>query len=425
MTTFEVFFWFIVILIVIAGYVKYSNIDNAEITSASKSQKSIKLELATIPSRLGGAFIDFLIVIILTAVFMFIWGLIVGLQGNESYYSKEYSDTLWQGRGILVGLATDLVYTVTMHSSKSSATFGQKAVGIKIANENGNRVSFGKVLLRYFVSLISSILLKLGFAIALFTKNKKTLHELASGTIVIKDFPDAIEIIQTNQNSVEVSSSSNVSNPIINTPISLKGASMEDAYVQANTPQVKFANGSMEEAYQSSLPTRNISAIELNFTIANQSAPKSSIDSDVIWGEIYKEFESEERNLGLWARLFAQHEGNETKAKAEYLKIRFDTKLEELRKAALTSQDDAKVFARKDYVNKTEETCIKDNVFDLYTSSGYEIYVFPNGNAAYKRFKIYKVYESKEAAINAIKIYLRTEVVGRTGFIRDFREEDL
>ena len=181
----------------------------------------------------------------------------------------------------------------------------------------------------------------------------------------------------------------------------------------------------IEGAYKSTLPTRNISDIELNFTIANQSAPKSSIDSDVIWGETYKEFESGERNLGLWARLFAQHEGNETKAKAEYLKIRFDSKLEELERVASNSQDAAKVFARKDYVEKTEETCVKDNIFDLYTSSGYEIYVFPNGNAAYKRFKIYKVYESKDAAINAIKIYLRTEVVGRTGFIRDFSEEDL
>ena len=171
----------------------------------------------------------------------------------------------------------------------------------------------------------------------------------------------------------------------------------------------------MKGAYQSTLPTRNISAIELNFTIANQSTPKQSINSDAIWEEIYKEFESGERNLGLWARLFAQHEGNETKAKAEYLKIRFDSKLEELEKAGSNSQDAAKVFARKDYVEKTEETCIKDNVFDLYTSSGYEIYVFPNGNAAYKRFKVYKVYESKDAAINAIKIYLRTEVVGRTG----------
>ena len=180
----------------------------------------------------------------------------------------------------------------------------------------------------------------------------------------------------------------------------------------------------MKDAYQSTLPTRNISVIELNFIIANQSTPKQAINSDAIWEEIYKEFESGERNLGLWARLFAQHEGNETKAKAEYLKIRFDSKLEELERADSNSQDAAKVFARKDYVNKTEETCIKDNVFDLYTSSGYEIYVFPNGNAAYKRFKIYKVYESKEAAINAIKIYLRTEIVGRTGFIRDFREED-
>jgi hypothetical protein len=181
----------------------------------------------------------------------------------------------------------------------------------------------------------------------------------------------------------------------------------------------------MEGAYPSTLPTRNISDIELNFTIANQNTPKLSIDSDAIWEEIYKEFESGERNLGLWARLFTQHEGNETKAKAEYLKIRFDSKLEEQERAASNSMDAAKVFARKDYVEKSEETCVKDNVFDLYTSSGYEIYVFPNGNAAYKRFKVYKVYESKDAAINAIKLYLCTELVGRTGFIRDFREDDL
>jgi len=425
-TTFETFFWLIVICIVIAAYVRFLKDEWLNIIpSVSKTQKSVKVELATIPSRLGGAFIDFLIVIILVVVIMFIWGLILGLQGSENYDSIEASNTLWQGRGILVGLATDLVYTVAMHSSKANATFGQKAVGIKIANENGSTISLGKVLLRYFVSLISSILLKLGFAIALFTKNKKTLHELASGTIVIKDSPEETQVIHNNENSVEVSSPSYELNIKNNTPIRLKEASMEDAYRQANTPQVKFAKDSMEDAYQNTLPTRSVSAIELNFTIANQNAPKPSINSDVIWAEIYKEFESAERNLGLWARLFAQHEGNETKAKAEYLKIRFDSKLEELERAASTSQDAAKTFERKDYVNKTEETCIKDNVFDLYTSSGYEIYVFPNGNAAYKRFKVYKVYESKDAAINAIKIYLRTEVVGRTGFIRDFREEDL
>lgn len=406
MDIFEVIFWLFVICIVIAAYVRFLNAGVGTDSTSKKKSIRTKFELATIPSRLGAAFIDFLLVLIVTVVVIFVWGFLVGLNGSEISFSREYRENLWQSRGILVGLATDFIYTVVMHSGKGNATFGQKAVGIKIANENGTTISFGKVLLRYFVSLISSILLKLGFAIALFTKNKKTLHELASGTIVIKDLADSMEKNQANENFEEVSSTSNASNSKINTPISLKGISNEDAY-------------------QSSLPTRNVSAIELNFTIANQSAPKSLINSEVIWEEIYKEFESEERNIGLWARLFAQYEGNETKAKAEYLKIRFDAKLEEYKKAATTSQKAAQVFARKDYVAKTEETCIKENVFDLYTSSGYEIYVFPNGNAAYKRFRVYKLYESKEAAINAIKVYLRTEVVGRTGFIRDFREEDL
>lgn len=195
--------------------------------------------------------------------------------------------------------------------------------------------------------------------------------------------------------------------------------------VEHPTPSKPIKEISMEDAHKRTLPSQSSSKNELNFQIANQTITKVEIDEGTVWADIYKEFDSDKRNIGLWARLFSQNEGNETKAKAEYLKVRFDSKVKELKEAATSSQETAIASSREDYLNRKEEVCIKDKVFDLYTSSGYEVYVFPNGNAAYKRFKIYKIYESKEAAINAIKIYLRTEVVGRTGFIRDLREEDL
>jgi hypothetical protein len=163
----------------------------------------------------------------------------------------------------------------------------------------------------------------------------------------------------------------------------------------------------------------------LNFKITNTSYTKVRIDEGSIWADVYKEFDSSDRNVGLWAQLFSQHEGDESKAKAAYLKIRFDAKSEERRAATLALLEAEKNFSRKDYLNKTEETCLKDKIFDLYTSSGFEIFVFPNGKAAYKRFRVYKVYESKDAAINAIKIYLNTEVLGRSGFIREIHENEL
>lgn len=169
----------------------------------------------------------------------------------------------------------------------------------------------------------------------------------------------------------------------------------------------------------------NESSKILNFQIANPSYSKVEIDEGSIWADVYQEFDSSERNVGLWAQLFSQNEGNESKAKAEYLKTRFEAMSEERKKATLALLEAEKNFARKDYLNRTEEACLKDKVFDLYTSSTFEIFVFPNGKAAYKRFRVYKVYESKDAAINAVKIYLNTEVLGRSGFIREIHENEL
>ena len=41
-----------------------------------------------------------------------------------------------------------------------------------------------------------------------------------------------------------------------------------------------------------------------------------------LWAAAYKEFESSERRIGLWAKSFAMTDGNEVQAKVEYLKFR-------------------------------------------------------------------------------------------------------
>lgn len=47
-----------------------------------------------------------------------------------------------------------------------------------------------------------------------------------------------------------------------------------------------------------------------------------AVDEDAFWSKAFEEYEGSNRNKGLWVKLFAQLDGNETKVKVEYLKTR-------------------------------------------------------------------------------------------------------
>ena len=143
-------------------------------------------KIARLIPRIGGALIDLLIVLIVSAIIIFVWGFAVGVNGSEKHYAKEISEELWKARGLLVGLVVDLIYTVSMQLSSKRATLGQQAVGVCIAKVNYEKATLGALLIRYIISLFSSILLKLGYLIAIFTVRKQTLHDLIAGTIVVE-----------------------------------------------------------------------------------------------------------------------------------------------------------------------------------------------------------------------------------------------
>lgn len=138
-------------------------------------------ELATLWSRIGGAIVDLIIVFAIAAALMFVWGVLSGLN------QEMVSDEVWKGRGFLLGLMVDCLITVVTMGGIKQATFGQRAVGIRTVRIDGQKITYGTAFVRYFVSIISSVMLKLGFAIAIFTKNRRTMHDLAAGTIVVKE----------------------------------------------------------------------------------------------------------------------------------------------------------------------------------------------------------------------------------------------
>jgi len=72
----------------------------------------------------------------------------------------------------------------------------------------------------------------------------------------------------------------------------------------------------------------------------SQNASTELIDSeDGIWEKVTAEYDGEARRKGLFAKLFAKHNGDEAKVKSEYYNTRFNEIYSELREAAQKQTD--------------------------------------------------------------------------------------
>ncbi len=77
-----------------------------------------------------------------------------------------------------------VAYMAGMESSAKQATIGKMAVGIKVGDENGNRISIGNAIGRYFSKIISGLILYIGYMMAGWDPKKQALHDKIAGTYV-------------------------------------------------------------------------------------------------------------------------------------------------------------------------------------------------------------------------------------------------
>lgn len=81
-------------------------------------------------------------------------------------------------------LAAPLYYAL-QESSAAQATLGKRALGIKVTDENGRRLSFGHALGRWFAAALSYLTIYIGFLMAAFTDRKRALHDMVASTLVV------------------------------------------------------------------------------------------------------------------------------------------------------------------------------------------------------------------------------------------------
>jgi uncharacterized RDD family membrane protein YckC len=86
----------------------------------------------------------------------------------------------------LVNLVVNWLYFALMESSSWQATLGKRAVGVKVINEQGSRVSFITATIRYIGKIVSGAILLIGYIMAAFTAKKQALHDMIATTYVVK-----------------------------------------------------------------------------------------------------------------------------------------------------------------------------------------------------------------------------------------------
>jgi uncharacterized RDD family membrane protein YckC len=77
-------------------------------------------------------------------------------------------------------------YYALMESSPLQATLGKLAVGIKVTDKNGDPISFARASWRYWLKLLSTWTLMIGWLLAAITPQKRALHDVLAGTLVLK-----------------------------------------------------------------------------------------------------------------------------------------------------------------------------------------------------------------------------------------------
>ncbi|RYZ48494.1 MAG: RDD family protein [Chitinophagaceae bacterium] len=96
------------------------------------------------------------------------------------YYSVSYDASN------LISIVMSWLYFAIMESGTSQATIGKKALGLKVTNAKGERISFGQATGRYFGKILSSLILLIGYLMMIWDAKKQTLHDKMADTYVVK-----------------------------------------------------------------------------------------------------------------------------------------------------------------------------------------------------------------------------------------------
>lgn len=87
---------------------------------------------------------------------------------------------------IILAFVGQWLYEALLTASSWQGTVGKRVLRLKVTDEAGSRISFGRATGRFFAKILSQALLWIGFIMVAFTDRKRGLHDMIAGTLVMK-----------------------------------------------------------------------------------------------------------------------------------------------------------------------------------------------------------------------------------------------
>jgi len=134
---------------------------------------------ASFGQRIAAFLLDVIIQVVGGFLIVYVWALVFLANGGTS---KEGLQLMSFGLRCVIGW----IYFAAMESSALQGTLGKLALGIKVTDMAGNRVSFGQATGRWFGKWIYTLVLTVGWWMAAFTSRRQALHDMMAGCVVVR-----------------------------------------------------------------------------------------------------------------------------------------------------------------------------------------------------------------------------------------------
>ena len=97
----------------------------------------------------------------------------------------------WFANFAIIMFVTLGFYYVLTECSPMQGTLGKRMLRLGVTDLNGNRIGFGRALMRYVCRMLSALPWQMGFLMAAFGRKKQALHDILGGTLVVLGEKDA------------------------------------------------------------------------------------------------------------------------------------------------------------------------------------------------------------------------------------------
>ncbi|MBV8659121.1 MAG: RDD family protein [Burkholderiales bacterium] len=136
------------------------------------------LTYASFWERMAAAFLDSIVLVVLYLLIAALCAVVAGWSGH-----------MLEGAIVanIVALIVGLAYFGPQESSGQRASLGKRALHLHVIDLDGRRVSLLRAVMRHLARYLSALPLLFGYLVQPFTERRQALHDMLSGTVVVRD----------------------------------------------------------------------------------------------------------------------------------------------------------------------------------------------------------------------------------------------